>query len=203
MAACLITAHPSLPHPLLPLLDHLQVGLILPLAIGYVFPQRSYSSCFKALTVLEAKKVEPVLAAALDALEGLLTIRAFGKAEFLLEAQLAGALRTSASFSALVVGAQSWLAFRSNVVIYGALVSVPAIVMAGAITPSPGSSAPIVLSNIFQLSGIVGAAALLSATLENSLLAVARVMGLARLPSEEAVSVIGLGQEWLPVLRSP
>ena len=167
-----------------------QVALILPLAIGFVFLQRSYSKCFKALTILEAKKAEPVLAAARDALEGLNTIRAFGKVEFVLKTQLAGALRTSASFSALVAGAQSWLAFRSNVVIYGALVSVPAIVMAGAITPSPGSSAPIILSNIFQLSGIVGAAALLSATLENSLLAVARVMELTRLPSEEAVSVM-------------
>ena len=170
-----------------------QVALILPLAISFVILQRRYSKCSKALIVLEAKKAEPVLAAARDAFEGLITIRAFGKVEFVLKTQLAVALHTSASFSALVVGAQSWLAFRSNVVIYGALISVTAIVMAGAITPSQGSSAPIILSNIFQLSGMVGAAALLSATIENTLLAVARVMELSRLPNEEAVSVMGGG----------
>lgn len=165
-----------------------QAGLFVPLALGYGALQRRYSRCLRPLSALEAKKLEPVLAAARDALEGRLTLRAFGRADMLLKAQLAPALRTSASYSATVISAQFWLAFRCNVIIYGTLVSVPSIAMAAAISPSQDSTAPAILSNIFQLSGVVGAAALLMAALENSLLAVARLTELARLPDEEAVS---------------
>lgn len=175
------------------------MGLFLPLTYGYVALMRRYSLCLRPLCALEAKKLEPVLAAARDALEGSLTLRAFGKGDELLSSQLAPALRTSASYSATVIAAQCWLAFRINVVIYGALVSVPSIVMAAAISPSQTSTAPAVLANIFQLSGVVGAAALLVAALENSLLAVGRLNALAQLPNEEMVSECMLLPNGLPI----
>jgi hypothetical protein len=47
----------------------------------------------------------------------------------------------------------SWLAFSTNVVIFGLIASCASILMALMFPPSPESLAPLVLSNIFQLSG--------------------------------------------------
>ena len=164
------------------------VALFVPLALVYWFLQRSYSSGFKPLRTAEAKKLEPVIAAGRDALEGMITIRAFGREDDLLREQLGPALRTSGSYSIAAAGAACCLTFFTNTVIYGIIVTVTSIIMASIYTPSSTSIAPMIISNIFQLSGVMGAAALSAATLENSLLSADRLMQLSRLPDEQMAS---------------
>jgi hypothetical protein len=47
----------------------------------------------------------------------------------------------------------AWLSFRANVLFFGLLSSVITIALSVAFVPSPQSIAPVVLTNIFQVSG--------------------------------------------------
>lgn len=140
------------------------------------------------LRTADAQKLEPVIAAGRDVLEGLITIRAFGKEDYILREQLGPALRTSGSYSSAVAGAASCLSFCTNTVIYGIMATVSSVTTAAAYTPSHTSIAPMIISNIFQLSGVMGALALAATTMENSLLSVDRLLKLARLIDENTVS---------------
>ena len=163
------------------------VAMFVPLAVMYWFLQRSYSQGFKPLSTLEAVKLAPVIAASRDALEGMITIRAFGREEHLLRDQLGPALRTSGSYSALLTGSAACLAFFSNCVVYGIMATVTSITLAAAFTPSTTSAAPMIMSNIFQLSGVMAAAAIAGTTLENALLSAHRLMELSKLTPESEV----------------
>lgn len=165
------------------------VAMFVPMAALYYWLQRSYSHGYKPLKTAEAKKLEPVIGSCRDALEGLITIRAFGREEVIIGARLGPAIRTAGSYSAAAAGVASCLAFRANTAIYGVLVFVTSIIMGLKYQPSPLSIAPMILSNIFQLSGVMGAAAMAASDLENNLLSAGRLIELAGLVDEEAVSV--------------
>jgi hypothetical protein len=47
----------------------------------------------------------------------------------------------------------AWLAFRANVVFFGLIAVFSSILLSLVYTPSPNSLAPLVLANIFQVSG--------------------------------------------------
>jgi ABC-type multidrug transport system fused ATPase/permease subunit len=162
------------------------IFLFLPLAVVYYYIQRQYSKAVVPMSNLDAGARGPVNTAIAVTLAGLPVVRAF-KMEPQLERQLSVALRKAGAMSSVVIGCAGWLSFLANVVIFGTIAIVVAVLMALVMDPGPNSLGPLVLSNIMGLSGIIGSTAVLLSNVETSFTALQRLVQYAELPNEEKV----------------